>query len=336
MASRLGALETDWIGRPGGHRQDQSPIHTERSDTLDNEPNFQEKSYERHSEHFREYGSGGAKEALAKTWFSDDTVDAWRHRRLYQSIDPILASEPNTTWLTVGDGRYGCDSKYIANKGHDVLASDISTTLLEEAKQIGYIKKYSKENAEKMSFKDNEFDYVFCKESYHHFPRPMLALYEILRVSKKGVVLVEPNDLYITHKLSTILSTGLISLAKSILGREGGKHRFEDSGNYLYGVSRREIEKAALGLNYKTVAFKGINNAYFPGVEHESLAVSGPLQRKLKLVIGAADFLCKLGLMDYTILSAIIFKRPPSAELLASLSKEGYEIIHLPNNPFIA
>src|SRR3984893_12033478 len=113
---------------------------------------FQEKSYERHAEHFRDYGPGGAKEDLAKTWFKKDTVDAWRHQRMYRSIDPILVSEPNATWLTVGDGRYGKDATYIRDKGCNVLASDISDVLLEESKQAGHIEKYRKENAEKLSF----------------------------------------------------------------------------------------------------------------------------------------------------------------------------------------
>lgn len=53
---------------------------------------------------------------------------------------------------------------------------------------------YSVENAESLSFRDNEFEVAFCKEAYHHFPRPFLALYEMLRVASKAVVLAEPND----------------------------------------------------------------------------------------------------------------------------------------------
>ena len=68
-----------------------------------------------------------------------------------------------------------------------IAATDIAEVLLKEAKEEGYIKAYSKENAESLSFADNEFDFVFCKESYHHFPRPMIALYEILRVVKRGL-----------------------------------------------------------------------------------------------------------------------------------------------------
>ncbi|MEZ5593447.1 MAG: class I SAM-dependent methyltransferase [Gammaproteobacteria bacterium] len=144
------------------------------------------------------------KAAQAKTWFVKDTVDAWRHLRMYQTIDPILEVDPQSKWLTVGDGRYGKDAKYIIEKGSDALATDISEYLLMEAKNIGYINKYKLENAELLSFQDSMFDYVLCKESYHHFPRPMVALYEMLRVTKKGVFLIEPNDAYVVNKYSVI------------------------------------------------------------------------------------------------------------------------------------
>ena len=74
---------------------------------------FQEKSYQRHSEHYKQYSIGGKNELHAKTLFENDSVDAWRHQRMYQVLDPILISDPKAKWLTVGDGRFGRDAKYI-------------------------------------------------------------------------------------------------------------------------------------------------------------------------------------------------------------------------------
>jgi ubiquinone/menaquinone biosynthesis C-methylase UbiE len=296
---------------------------------------FQEKSYQEHYANFQQYSSGGNKESHARTWFEKDTVDAWRHGRMYQALDPILRADPKAKWLTVGDGRYGNDAKYILEKGCDALASDISDILLKEAKDIGYINDYSRENAESLSFSDSEFDYVFCKESYHHFPRPMVALYEMLRVASKGVLLIEPNDAYINDKLSEILFRNLKDIIKLLLRRKVNRHNFEEVGNYVFSISRREVEKVALGLNYKIVALKGISDAYFQGVEYEKLAHKGPLQRKVRLRIGIANLFCRLGIKDYGLLAAIIFKQDPSQELLQELSKEGYEIIHLPENPHL-
>ena len=103
----------------------------------------------------------------------------------------------------------------------------------------------------------------------------------------------------------------------------------------MCSVSTREIEKVALGLNLKIVAFKGINDVYFKGAEQEKLSENGPLQRKIKLLINIRNLLCRLGLMDYKNIVAIIFNEVPSKELLQLLNQEGYEIVHLPKNPFI-
>ena len=255
---------------------------------------------------------------------------------MYQVLDPVLVAEPQARWLTVGDGRYGKDAKYIIEKGCDALATDISEHLLKEASDTGYIPGYKVENAESLSFPDSEFDYVLCKESYHHFPRPMLALYEMLRVASSGVLLVEPNDLYVVNRCPAILFRNVKNIVRLFLGRETSKHRFEETGNYVFSISRREVEKVALGLNYRTMAFKGINDVFFPGVECEKIADNGPLQKKTKRLINAANLLCKLGLMDYGNLAAVIFKKEPSGELLRQLVGTGFEIVRLPDNPHIS
>jgi ubiquinone/menaquinone biosynthesis C-methylase UbiE len=297
---------------------------------------FEEHSYKQHGEHFAQYTSTGSKAAQAMTWRKTDSVDAWRHQRMYQVIDPILRSQPEAKWLTVGDGRYGCDARYIMDKGCEALPTDISGHLLEEAKETGYIDQFKVENAENLSFEDSSFDYVLCKESYHHFPRPMVAYYEMLRVAKHGVVLIEPNDSHIAEGFLKFLFRGLRDLAKLILGKSLDRHTYEESGNYVFKISRREIEKVALGLNYKAVAFKGINDMHYPGAEFEKMAENGPIQRKIKRFIGVANFTCKLGIFDYGSLAAVIFKAKPQAELCTLLKNAGYELIHLPDNPYIS
>ncbi|TRX51653.1 methyltransferase domain-containing protein [Fulvivirga sp. M361] len=297
--------------------------------------NFEKKSYQQHSEHFKEYSLGSKKESHAKTWFQKDTVDAWRHRRMYEILDPLLLNDPGGKWLTVGDGRYGNDAKYILERGSDALATDISDILLKEAKGIGYIDNYKKENAETLSFQNTEFDYVLCKESYHHFPRPMVALYEMLRVASKAVLLIEPNDEYIAGTVLRAIFRNLKRNLKAVFGRNSDKHSFEESGNYIFSISKREIEKVALGLNYKVVVFKGINDAHFPGVEYEKISEKGLLQKKTKLYINLQNVLCRLGFMDYGLLATIIFKQEPTKKLIEQLSCQGYEVIRLPDNPYI-
>ena len=131
---------------------------------------------------------------LAQTWTKENTIDSWRHARMYQCVDPLLIEFPGARWLTVGDGRYGTDAHYLEQHHADAVATDIADGMLQRAKAAGYIKNFQKENAEQLSFEDESFDFVLCKEAYHHFPRPMIALYEMIRVAKRGVVLIEPDE----------------------------------------------------------------------------------------------------------------------------------------------
>jgi ubiquinone/menaquinone biosynthesis C-methylase UbiE len=294
---------------------------------------FHTMSYELHSGEYNDYAHDGSKEAHGRTWLSKDTVDAWRHRRMYKVLDPVLEVEPGAKWLTIGDGRYGSDARYIQEKGGSVLASDISVRLLEEAKKAGYIKEFQRENAESLSFDNMEFDYVLCKESYHHFPRPMIALYEMMRVANKGVVLIEPNDPYIHTDCVKAAFANLKQFVKKILGIKVNKHTYEEIGNYAFTISTREIEKVALGINLRTIAIKGINDFYLPGVEFEQLACKGPLFRKVRSIIYITNMLCKIGLTHYGIIAIIIFKQPPSDNLLRKISDAGFEIMQLPANP---
>ena len=245
---------------------------------------------------------------------------------MYRTLDPVLNCDVGASWLTVGDGRYGRDAKYILEKNSDVIASDITDVLLKEAQNIGYIKKFSKENAESLSFADNTFDYVFCKESYHHFPRPMLALYEMLRVARKGIFLIEPNDMYFMHDLVE---------PNLYLHNQKRAHRYEDSGNYLYTISRREIEKVALGMNYAAVAFSGLNDAYEKGVEYEKHSDNGPLLNKIREKIEHLNGFSDKGVRHYDLLVAIIFKETPSERMSEELINHGFEIELLPKNPHL-
>lgn len=295
---------------------------------------FESESYAKHAAEFDPYAAGGPMGRHASTWLDPGTVDAWRHRRMYQTLDPLIAAYPAASWVTVGDGRYGKDARYLIDHGREATATDISSVLLQEAQAAGFIEHWSCENAEHLSFEDGAFDFTLCKESYHHFPRPMTALYEMLRVSRLGVVLIEPNDPYVPRGIVPVLVREAKNVLNWVLGKRHIRAEYEESGNYVYRISRREIEKVALGLDYRAVAFKGFNDAFLPGVELERFESRGPLQRRLRLLIGAKDLLCRLGAMDYALMTAIIFKRAPEPSAVAALRTAGFVVRPLAPNPY--
>lgn len=302
---------------------------------MSQDEDFNHFSYQYHENHYCNLACNGKQENNANTLFETDNIDTWRHLRMYKPLDPLLAAYPDAKWLTVGDGRYGTDAHYIQEKGLKVLATDISDILLKEGKEIGYINDYRKENAEAMSFANGQFDFVLCKESYHHFPRPMIALYEMLRVAKKGVVLIEPCDRHIALNCLDLLFAKCIDLIKMRSNENNTKHDFEVSGNYVYSLSKREIEKVALGMNFKMIAFKGVSDYYVKGVGHEKPVKGNKLFIQVKTVIFFKNLLVNLKLKQHSLLVALIYNEMPSSTIKENLSKDGYKIIDLPGNPYL-
>ena len=75
----------------------------------------------------------------------------------------------------------------------EVIASDLNNDFLSISLEMVIVNQIAAENAEKLSFNDNSIDYLLCKESYHHFPRPFMAFYEMIRVAKQGIVILKPQ-----------------------------------------------------------------------------------------------------------------------------------------------
>lgn len=123
-----------------------------------------------------------------------NTVDAQRHLTMLEPINQFI--EKGDTWLTIGDGRYGSEAQYLQSLGIKVIASDLNVELLKKACEVGVIREYIELDAEAIKLADKQVDFVLIKETLHHCRRPWLAIYESLRVAKKGVVIIEPNDRY--------------------------------------------------------------------------------------------------------------------------------------------
>jgi 2-polyprenyl-3-methyl-5-hydroxy-6-metoxy-1,4-benzoquinol methylase len=317
---------------------------------------FVEQHYVRHAQHFENDLVDEERIRISQTWFDESTADYWRHARAYECA-ALLSDRPQSRWLTIGDGRWGLDSIRIRKKGFaSALPSDISEALLRASKDRGFIEEYAIENAERLSFGNESFDYVFCKESLHHFPRPFAALYEMLRVCSEAVFIVEPNDTYEASypeqmssqrpaRLSRILRAARMAVHE-LLGRKPGwmprpKLQFnspdwENSGNYVYAISRREIEKVALGLNLPQLAVKGLNDHYVQGCEFEPADESrSEIFRQLVQTIREKDRLCRERAGDYNMIMAGLFARAMRAETRAKFEASGWEVIDLPANPYI-
>jgi len=295
---------------------------------------FHQQSYDRHGKWYNHHYPTEANKIAHYRSITANTVSEWLQRIFFSCVDPLLTL-PAQQWLTVGDA-YGLDAQYILSRGSNAMATDLNTDFLRVAKAENIIREYAGENAEKLSFNDNKFDFVLCKESYHHFPRPYAALYEMIRVAKKGIVIIEPQD-PVSKMPLLLLITNLLAKSPHFLSRIW-KNRFsyEPVGNFVYKVSEREFEKFAAGLNLPVLAFKRINpNFYFKGTENIQADSNDIRFLSIRVRKKISDILAGLKIFPGQVLSAVIFKQIPGDDLLQQLRASGYRIVRIPKNPYL-
>ena len=107
-----------------------------------------------------------------------------------------------------------------------------------------YPYKHCFQNAENLSYKDNEFDYVTAHATLHHFSSPHRGLTEMYRVSKKGVVVIESRDSWIMRLLIKLNITPAFETAAVYdnNSKYGGVNN-TCIPNYIYRWTEHEVEK---------------------------------------------------------------------------------------------
>ena len=294
-------------------------------------------NYDRHSLEWNAAINDPEFKKTADTWINDDTLDNWRHARMRAVVIPLINSFPLSKWLTIGDGRYGNDAIWLKKSGVKTIhASDLSDTLLKISHEKGLLDSFSEQNAENLTFKNESFDFVFCKEAFHHFPRPFVALEEMMRVAKTAVILIEPRDDLIDRgPLSS-----LFDILRTTFKRRPAGVGFEPVGNFIYSISERELIKYQLGMHRRHIAFKGLNDSYVKNLEFTKRG-----SKDFKSIFVKSHFFLKLFLLNHltkigaikggNIIVAIIFKTKPTKKLMDRLILSKFDVKTLPLNPYL-
>jgi len=97
-------------------------------------------------------------------------------------------------------------------------------------------------DAESIKLPDNSFEYVFAYAVLHHCRLPPLALAEMLRVSRRGVIFGEPHD---SASIRLLVALGLSDPFElsAVAGNEGlrGGVRFTAVPNYIFRWNRSSV-----------------------------------------------------------------------------------------------
>ena len=253
-------------------------------------------------------------EASMQYWagaFDVEFDDTRRHFSMLQTALPIAQALSPKTILTIGDNR-GRDAYFFKkNIGCFSIASDLDISKLLPAKNDGFIDDCRIIDVEKIDYPDNSIDLIVIKESFHHWPRPMLGFYEALRVARLGVLLIEPNDALI----------GSPSL-QPYVNVDSYSNSYEEVGNFLYRISLREILKSAWSLYLNTVIAKGFNDPYRDGYTFSEWE-----QERCGLDIQGEN-----GSREFNLMTIFVEKKLDVIDL--SLLN-GYKIYSRPKNPYL-
>lgn len=217
---------------------------------------------------------------------------------------------------------------------------------LEKGKERGLFNEYSVENAEALSFQDEEFDIVFCKEAFHHFPRAIMGLYEMIRVAKHAVILIEPqvwrrvriavDPLKLLPRLLKDIIRRRKTDLRSFVSENAYRGGYEGSGNYIYATSYSEVEQIVRGIDLPGFAWKGFVDNHEAGAEFAKAEDNNPIFSRIKSRIREQEESLKSEPVSaYPLAVTVIFKSLPDAGVLAGLSEAGFEVRSDTRNPVI-
>lgn len=280
---------------------------------------YNTESYRKH----QEFIDSKSDETYIKELYDTDSPIHHYNNLFFEFLNPFV--EAASPWLTVGDST-GIDAAYLKKQGGVATASDLSTKTLERVFEQKLIDGFSVQNVEQLSYSNNSFDYVCCKEAYHHFPRPAIGFYEMLRVARKGVVIIEPSDINSAYPALLFARNILDRISPKLLRKVWkNQYSYEIVGNFVYKISFREFEKMAAALDLPCVAYAGFNTMM--GARWDAQFV-----QKFKRFF--VDMLCKVSVLPYQHLSLVVFKEKPTEATRKKMQQMGYKIYDLPKNPY--
>lgn len=237
--------------------------------------------------------------------------DTERHYAMLAASDGLLDHLQPESILSVGDN-LARDAAYFKRRFPQArcIATDLYADGIRQAVADGWVDDVLSADSENLPFASDSIDCVIAKESFHHWPRPMLGLYEMLRVARKGVLVIEPNDVMHCNPSPWPQPHTYVD-------------DYEPVGNYKYQISLREILKAAWALYLPAVAAVGFNDPYAPDRPVEEWK-----REKLKL-----DALGDRGERQFNLMAIAMYK--PGFAPVTNRMGNRIHLYRQPTNPFL-
>lgn len=242
--------------------------------------------------------------------FPDD-LRAWINFYPLYALREFFHTCQYDSFLTVCDGR-GLEAQFLRQQGvHTVVASDLEPAHLAALKRAGVLTSVLAADAEQLPFPPAAFDWALVRNGLHHLSRPLLGFYELLRVARKGIIIMEAQD----------------SILVRLLVRLGLAEDYEEAGNYVYRFTLNELHKISRSLSLPCSASFTMCVQYI--ATFDSFLERTSQHRLVHSLIKRLILLGNLLMSGYgNSLNFICFCREPSPELVRSLRTVPHLRIH--------
>ncbi len=110
------------------------------------------------------------------------------------------------------------------------------------------------QNMENLKYHENSFDYSVVHASLHHMSKPYKGLYEMYRVSRRGILVIESHDNFIMRLLIKLnLTEDYENSSIKYTGSKINKGGVDGTSipNYVYRFSESELTKFSKSLDSK-------------------------------------------------------------------------------------
>jgi len=151
--------------------------------------------------------------------------------------------DPNNKILVVGAGPIDLD--VFSSLGFKRVKF---TNLVTDKK----LKEIEYQNMENLKYPNNSFDYSVVHASLHHMSKPYLGLYEMYRVSRKGILVIESHDNLIMKLLIKLhLTENFENSSTKYRGLKINKNGVDGTSipNYIYRFTENELIKFSKSLD---------------------------------------------------------------------------------------
>jgi SAM-dependent methyltransferase len=193
-------------------------------------------------------------------------------------------------------------------------------------------------DAEQIDLPSDSFDLVFASEVLHHCVSPHKALCEMLRVSRKYVIFMEPNDSFAMNALVKLNFSFPYELPAVIdHNYESGGLRDSQIPNFIYRWNRHEVVKTVSSCIAERI-FSVHTNPYWDfSVTKEDLELRKATRiGSITAIIGTTNFIRLLRLAQLTMNAVPPFRNQgnkffcsieKSADLKPWMARDGDRIV---------